>query len=120
MPNEITDASSPTREMSTSFKSGGPRGSGDQRVELFRNGSFVDAWLSDVVAGDCFATKKRPSQWLKCTSNPSISPGQIAMTGIEIMQAKPMPPKDALPAPVPAPAPLLLDDVDDVDFKDVP
>lgn len=119
MPNEIIDVSSSTHEMSTSFKSGGPLGAGDQRVELFRNGSFADGWLSDVLAGDCFATKKRPSQWLKCTSNPSITPGQIAMTGIEVMQAKPTPPKDALVAPVVA-KPLAIDNVEDVEFKDLP
>lgn len=104
----------------------------DKDVEIFRNGQFVDGLLHNVVPGDSFCTKERPSLWFYCltpihrshamvrgmvdTENPTFS-----MYGLEVLQAKPtverVVEQPKLPASKPAPR-LTYDDVDDVDFRE--
>lgn len=107
----------------------------DKDVEIFRNGQFFDdRLLHEVLPGDCFCTKERPSLWLKCltpikrsssfsSSRSSDSDPSFSLQGLEVLQAKPTVERVVQPALPPTrqsqpPKRLTYADVDDVDFRE--
>lgn len=108
----------------------------DKDVEIFRGGKFFDGrLLHEVMPGDCFCTKERPSLWLKCltpikrSSSSSIFSRHeerdptFSLQGLEVLQAKPTPTVERVVQPAlpvtPQPKRLVYDDVADVDFKEI-
>lgn len=43
------------------------QGYNDKLVEIFRGNQIFEAYLSQVLVGDCFHTLDRPSMWFQCT-----------------------------------------------------
>jgi len=42
-------------------------GYNDKPVEIFRGNEIFEAYISQVMVGDCFHTLERPSMWFQCT-----------------------------------------------------
>lgn len=106
-------------------------GYNDKFVEIFRDNQIFEAYLSQVIVGDCFHTLERPSMWFQCTvpiqksymswdrerANPTFNIGSCV-----VMQAAPAAERrPALNGPShPRYTPHMIeqnDDVIDVDMK---
>jgi hypothetical protein len=97
----VVTISNNSHELTTCTIDGTRQGQYDKDVQIFREGKFLDGLLHQVRVGDCFCTLDNPQRWFGCLSpitksysnmrskdcedNPTFN-----MSGLEVLQAKPI------------------------------